>query len=82
MLAKAGEGDRVIRTKMVRVFCLLHSYLVFLILHPTLSLPSQNIYSLANAKAERHKEDDACFILFFIIFSNLVAKKPLDAYFP
>ena len=74
MLAKAGEGDRVIKTKMVRVpfFDFLHS-IGFLILHPFSLYSSQNICSVANARVERHKEDDVChgricFVTFAEIF--------------
>jgi len=56
MLAKAGEGDRVIKTKMVRGFFFLSSSIDS---HMYLSCLSQSTYLLANTKAERHKEDDA-----------------------
>ena len=70
MLAKAGEGDRVIRTKMVRISFSLIFFKVIGFSHIIipLSFPSQNIYSLANAKAERHKEDDCTCTSIFVFF--------------
>ena len=61
MLAKAGEGDRAIKTKMVQLSLSMFSFSSVLILYPS----SQNIYSLANAKAERLKEDD--YQLLFVL---------------
>ena len=62
MLAKAGEGDRVIKTKMVKrtfFFCLF-----FVFFSHTFALPSRNIYLLVNAKLEKHKEDEHVHTLY------------------
>src|ERR1700678_3208611 len=56
MLAKAGERDYVIKTKMVRGFFFLSSSIDS---HMYLSCLSRSTYLLANAKAERHKEHNA-----------------------
>ena len=53
MLAKAGEGDRTIKTKMVKF---LEMYLVGGVKLMML-LYSQNICSLANARVERPRDD-------------------------
>ena len=50
-------------------FLFFHSIIGFLILHSlALSLSSRNIYSVANAKVERHKEDDCnlCYFIFLL----------------
>ena len=67
MLAKAGEGDRVIRTKMVRIpFFIVIGFLIYILPH------SQNIYLLANGRAERHKDDDCtCTSIIFSFFLRL-----------
>ena len=54
MLAKAGEGDRTIKTKMV---CFLEMYLVGEANELMTFSYSQNICSLANARAERPRDD-------------------------
>ena len=57
MLAKAGEGDRAIKTKMVR-FSLVLNYIFSKILPFFFLLPSPSICSQGNAKQGKHKEDD------------------------
>jgi len=51
MHAKAGESDRAIRVKMVRVFSLIHGK------RPNLFFQSPSICSLASAKEERPSDD-------------------------
>jgi len=57
MLAKAGEGDRAIKTKMVR-FSLVLNYILSCISPFFFLYTSPSICSQGNAKQGKHKEDD------------------------
>ena len=77
MLARAGEGDRAIKTKMVRVFLSCFFNIAFGSHHCIPPLAKTSI----RWQTQRWKDTKKMMLVLYFFF-NLVTKKALDAYFP